>query len=63
MLIAVAFRNLIEMAGSESDPGEALILPQSFGWSRRGNIVWRVFSVSLNASPIVIFLQLCVSLQ
>lgn len=47
MLIAVAFRNLIEMSGSEVEPGNVLMLPQSFGWSRRGNIVWRIFSVSL----------------
>ncbi|KIJ49444.1 hypothetical protein M422DRAFT_27811 [Sphaerobolus stellatus SS14] len=44
MLIAVAFRNLIEMAGFELEPGEPLILPQSFGWSRRGHLVWRIFS-------------------
>jgi Eukaryotic membrane protein family len=47
MLIAVAFRNLIELSGSEFDFTDALILPQSFGWSRHGNIVWRIFSVCL----------------
>jgi Eukaryotic membrane protein family len=45
MLIAVAFRNLIELSGSEFDFADTLVLPQSFGWSRHGNIVWRIFSV------------------
>ncbi|GJJ06482.1 hypothetical protein Clacol_000674 [Clathrus columnatus] len=44
MLLAIAARNLIEISGSELDPTESLVLPQSFGWSRRGNLVWRVFS-------------------
>ncbi|KAF8585992.1 DUF747-domain-containing protein [Ramaria rubella] len=44
MLIAVAFRNLIELSGSEFDFTDSHILPQSFGWSRHGNIVWRIFS-------------------
>ncbi|KAF8488406.1 eukaryotic membrane protein family-domain-containing protein [Gautieria morchelliformis] len=44
MLIAVAFRNLIELSGSEFDFADTLVLPQSFGWSRHGNIVWRIFS-------------------
>jgi hypothetical protein len=47
MLIAVAFRNLIELSGSEFELTDSLVLPQSFGWSRHGNIVWRIFSVSL----------------
>lgn len=45
MLIAVAFRNLIELSGSEFDFADIPVLPQSFGWSRHGNIVWRIFSV------------------
>lgn len=49
MLIAVAFRNLIELSGSEFDFTDALVLPQSFGWSRRGNIVWRIFSVGFTS--------------
>ena len=49
MLIAVAFRNLIELSGTEFDFTEAFVLPQSFGWSRGGNIVWRIFSVRVLA--------------
>lgn len=44
MLFAIAARNLIEISGSELDPTESVSLPQSFGWARKGNIVWRVFS-------------------
>ncbi|KAF8514240.1 eukaryotic membrane protein family-domain-containing protein [Hysterangium stoloniferum] len=44
MLIAVAFRNLIELSGSEFELTDSLVLPQSFGWSRHGSIVWRIFS-------------------
>ena len=59
MLIAVAFRNLIELSGPEFDFAEAFVLPQSFGWSHGGNIVWRIFSVRVLAKlwrSVLIFL-------
>ncbi|KAG6837008.1 hypothetical protein H0H93_016468 [Arthromyces matolae] len=42
MLCAVAFRNLIELSGSEFDLSEGLVLPKSFGWFRGNNIVWTI---------------------
>ncbi|KAG5638629.1 hypothetical protein H0H81_011348 [Sphagnurus paluster] len=42
MLIVVAFRNLIELSGSEFDFSEGFVLPKSFGWFRGNNILWTI---------------------
>ncbi|KAG6895461.1 hypothetical protein C0992_001123 [Termitomyces sp. T32_za158] len=40
MLCVVAFRNLIELSGSEFDLSEGFVLPKSFGWFRGNNVLW-----------------------
>ncbi|KAG6898715.1 hypothetical protein C0993_004900 [Termitomyces sp. T159_Od127] len=40
MLFVVAFRNLIELSGSEFDLSEGFVLPKSFGWFRGNNVLW-----------------------
>ena len=49
MLFFVAFRNLIELSGSEFDFSEGMFLPQSFGWIG-GSVLWTISYVgtSLN---------------
>lgn len=47
MLCIVAFRNLIELSGSEFDFAEGFVLPKSFGWFRGNNIIWTISYVSL----------------
>jgi hypothetical protein len=42
MLTVVAFRNLIELSGAESDLTEGFILPKSFGWFRGNNVIWTI---------------------
>jgi len=42
MLTVVAFRNLIELYGTESDLTEGFILPKSFGWFRGNNVIWTI---------------------
>ncbi|KAK7045564.1 hypothetical protein VNI00_007396 [Paramarasmius palmivorus] len=43
MLIIVAFRNLIELSGSEFDFAEGgFVLPKSFGWFRGNNVLWTI---------------------
>lgn len=43
MLFFVAFRNLIELSGSEFDFSEGVFLPKSFGWFRGGsNVLWTI---------------------
>ncbi|KAF8069985.1 eukaryotic membrane protein family-domain-containing protein [Lyophyllum atratum] len=42
MLTVVAFRNLIELSGSEFDFSEGLVLPRSFGWFRGNNVLWTI---------------------
>ncbi|KAJ7647356.1 eukaryotic membrane protein family-domain-containing protein [Roridomyces roridus] len=42
MLCVVAFRNLIELSGSEFDFREGFILPQSFGWVWGNNVLWTI---------------------
>ncbi|KAF9268667.1 DUF747-domain-containing protein [Marasmius fiardii PR-910] len=42
MLTVVAFRNLIELSGSEFDFAEGFILPKSFGWFRGNNVLWTI---------------------
>jgi hypothetical protein len=42
MLFVVAFRNLIELSGSEFDFTEGFVLPMSFGWFRGNNVLWTI---------------------
>jgi hypothetical protein len=42
MLIVVAFRNLIELSGSEFPLSEGFVLPMSFGWFRGNNVLWTI---------------------
>ncbi|KAF9462279.1 eukaryotic membrane protein family-domain-containing protein [Collybia nuda] len=42
MLCVVAFRNLIELSGSEFDLSEGIVLPRSFGWFRGNNVLWTI---------------------
>src|SRR5882762_6677675 len=47
MLTVVAFRNLIELSGSEFGLSEGFVLPKSFGWFRGNNVLWTISYVSL----------------
>ncbi|KAH7914117.1 eukaryotic membrane protein family-domain-containing protein [Hygrophoropsis aurantiaca] len=42
MLFVVAFRNLIELSGSEFDFTGGFVLPKSFGWFRGNNVLWTI---------------------
>ncbi|KAF8971129.1 eukaryotic membrane protein family-domain-containing protein [Flammula alnicola] len=42
MLSIVAFRNLIELSGTEFDFTGGFVLPKSFGWVRGNNILWTI---------------------
>ncbi|KLO18363.1 DUF747-domain-containing protein [Schizopora paradoxa] len=42
MLFTIAFRNLIELSGSEFDFSEGVVLPLSFGWWKGGNVLWTI---------------------
>ncbi|KAJ6609894.1 eukaryotic membrane protein family-domain-containing protein [Mycena sp. CBHHK59/15] len=42
MLCVVAFRNLIELSGSEFDFTEGFVLPKSFGWVWGDNVLWTI---------------------
>ncbi|KAF8893387.1 eukaryotic membrane protein family-domain-containing protein [Infundibulicybe gibba] len=42
MLCVVAFRNLIEMSGTEFDFTQGFVLPKSFGWFRGNNVLWTI---------------------
>ncbi|KAF5351654.1 hypothetical protein D9756_007730 [Leucocoprinus leucothites] len=42
MLGVVAFRNLIELSGSEFDFSGGFVLPKSFGWFRGNNVLWTI---------------------
>lgn len=42
MLIVVAFRNLIELSGSEFDFTGGFVMPKSFGWFRGNNVLWTI---------------------
>jgi hypothetical protein len=46
MLFVVAFRNLIELSGSEFDFSGGFSLPMSFGWFRGNNVLWTISYVS-----------------
>ena len=41
MLFFVAFRNLIELSGSEFDFSGGMFLPKSFGWIG-GSVLWTI---------------------
>lgn len=47
MLGVVAFRNLIELSGSEFDFSSGFVLPKSFGWFRGNNVLWTISYVCL----------------
>lgn len=47
MLLIIAFRNLIELRGTDRDESEGVILPKSFGWFRGNNMLWTIFYVSI----------------
>ena len=42
MLVVVAFRNLIELSGTEFDFSQGFVLPKSFGWFRGNNVLWTI---------------------
>lgn len=42
MLLVVAFRNLIELSGSEFDFSGGFVMPKSFGWFRGNNVLWTI---------------------
>lgn len=48
MLAIIAFRNFVELYGSEFDFTEGVILPTSFGWFREGHFLWTILYVSLD---------------
>ena len=63
MLTVVAFRNLIELSGTESDLTEGAILPKSFGWFRGNNVIWTISYVMLPLLQFgVFFLKSCLRL-
>lgn len=47
MLVVVAFRNLIELSGSEFDFTGGFVLPKSFGWFRGNNVLWTISYVGV----------------
>lgn len=46
MLFIIAFRNLIELSGTEFDFAEGFVLPKSFGWFHGNNVLWTISYVS-----------------
>jgi hypothetical protein len=57
MLTVVAFRNLIELSGTESDLTEGFILPKSFGWFRGNNVIWTISYVMFFLLRFDVFLK------
>jgi hypothetical protein len=51
MLFVVAFRNLIELSGSEFPLSEGFVLPMSFGWFRGNNVIWTISYVRTTTHP------------
>ena len=47
MLVVVAFRNLIELSGSEFDFAGGFVMPKSFGWFRGDNVLWTISYVGV----------------
>jgi hypothetical protein len=62
MLTVVAFRNLIELSGTESDLTEGFILPKSFGWFRGNNVIWTISYVMLLLLQFDVFLYKLLSI-
>ena len=62
MLCIVAFRNLIELSGTEFDFTEGFILPKSFGWFRGNNVLWTISYVSTHCTSDIRFLISLLSL-
>ena len=60
MLFFVAFRNLIELSGSEFDFSGGMFLPQSFGWIG-GSVLWTISYVGAPLTPL--FLLMCHFMQ
>lgn len=56
MLLIVAFRNLIELSGSEFDFTGGFVLPMSFGWFMGNNVLWTISYpvVTVMASEILV---------
>ncbi|OAX44130.1 DUF747-domain-containing protein [Rhizopogon vinicolor AM-OR11-026] len=56
MLLIVAFRNLIELSGSEFDFTGGFVLPKSFGWLIGNNVIWTISYpvVTVMASEILV---------
>lgn len=54
MLTVVAFRNLIELSGSEFNFAEGFVLPRSFGWFRGNNVLWTISYVCLELFDVLI---------
>ncbi|KAG2150844.1 DUF747-domain-containing protein [Suillus clintonianus] len=56
MLLIVAFRNLIELSGSEFDFTGGFVLPMSFGWFIGNNVLWTISYpvVTVMASEILV---------
>jgi len=67
MLCVVAFRNLIELSGSEFDFTEGIVLPKSFGWFRGNNVLWTISYVrAINTERYIsqtVSLIFCISLS
>lgn len=59
MLTFVAFRNLIELSGSEFDFSGGMFLPKSFGWIG-GNVLW---TISYVGDPLFSFARLMYSIH
>jgi hypothetical protein len=47
MLVFIAFRNLIELSGSEFSLADGFVMPKSFGWFRGNNILWTISYVCI----------------
>lgn len=50
MLVVVAFRNLIELSGSEFDFTGGFVMPKSFGWFRGNNVLWTISYVGISSA-------------
>lgn len=59
MLTAVAFRNMVELSGTEFDFSEGIVLPKSFGWLGGRNLVWLIWTISYVCVLVLFSLRLC----
>ena len=55
MLFFVAFRNLIELSGSEFDFSGGMFLPQSFGWIG-GSVLWTISYVGAPLTTLILLI-------